>query len=265
MTRSKNARIARLRGAARLAVGPLAVASLALALGCNDSNSVGGDDLNGATITCETSQSTIGAGSAQGVLVSARVTRDGLAVTGGTVVFTSNIGDVNPDSVTTGSDGRATAVFSPPGTSGTAIITTAFNDTVAGTITSTCGVTVTGASSPRLSVSVIAPPSLAGLTINVRFNQVFLSLAPGGAVGVGPLSSAAAGCFTQSADLGGGMVRLVEACPNNIAVGGSEVARFTFNNSGPTQTVGDFAVTCEGVDVVGNVLPTTCTTALTQI
>jgi hypothetical protein len=179
------------------------------------------------------------------------------------VVFTSNIGDVAPDAVVTGADGRATAVFLPPGAGGIALITATVNDVVGGFASATCTVIVTGSTSPRLSVTVLSPATLAGLTVNVRFNAAFLSLAAGGAQALGPLASA--GCVTSSNEVGAGVLRLIEACTTERAVGGALVAQFTFDNIGPVQTAADFAVTCEGVDAASNFVATACGTQVTQL
>jgi len=246
-----------------LLAGALAAAGL-MTFGCadEDSTSVGGDFI---AILCELSRNSVSAGSAEGVLVGARVTRNGLPAAGEAVVFSSSIGDMVPDSVLTGVDGRATSRFLPPGTTGTAVITTTVSQGGVGVASTACSVSVSGSTDPRLSVSLVAPQMLTGLTVRVSYDAAILDIGPGGVQALGPLGDGGSGCVTQSNDDGFGTVTLVMACPVPRSAGGAEVGRFTFDTNGPVQVLSDFTVQCTGVDVTGSPVTTVCTAQVTQI
>jgi hypothetical protein len=247
-----------------LLAGAVAAAGL-LTFGCDEDEASTGTGAQFIAILCELSRNSVPAGSAQGVLVGGLVTSNGMPAGGQTVIFTSSIGDMVPDSVVTGVDGRATSTFIPPATPGSAVITTTVSQGGVGVASTACNVAVSGSTDPRLSVSLVAPQMLAGLTVRVTYNAAILDVAPGGVQAVGALADGAAGCVSQANDTGLGTVTLVMACPMIRSAGGAEVGRFTFDSSGTVQVLSDFTVQCTGVDLSGSPVGTVCTAQVTQI
>lgn len=245
------------------AVVALVAAVLALACDGNGGVRVVG---SGFTITCTVGASSVPAGSSAPVAVAALVTRDGLPVPGVSVAFTSTLGDVDPDVVITGSDGRAAASFAVPDLAGTAVVTARIVDGAASEqLTTTCIIEVTGAGDPRLTVSLVSPAQLAGLSLTIGFDPTVLVLPPGGAQPLGSLDDE--DCFSQVNSTTPGEVILELACPTFRTVGGTDVARFSFQHVGnaPAQTLADFSIECRGVNEAGQQVVTLCQTVVEQL
>lgn len=245
---------------APLAALPL-VALLVLAAGCDGNTEVTTAGRGALAVACETAGATLPSGSPTPLPVVFRVTRGGSVAAGESVVFTASAGDVTPDVASSAADGTATAAFFAPAAAGNVLVTARVTNPGEEAF-ATCTVGVMGTTNPRVSVSVTSPAQLAGLTVRVGYDSSILALALPGVEAVGPLATA--GCVSQTTDAAG-VATLLQACPDQRAVAGSEVARFTFANSGPVQTAGDFAVTCEGVDELGRQVATFCAVTVAQL
>lgn len=253
----------------RLAAAALVAAAAGGLLSCNDGD--GGNGTTGPgnpgplTVTCSLSAGTIPAGSPDGITVTATISRDGAAVAGQTVVFSTTLGAVTPDVVVSGADGKAVATFRASGQAGIAVITTrVFASVPQDQVGTTCSVTVTGATDPELAVTVSSPAQLAGIELTVTYDPSEVTLKEGGAQAKGTL--AAVDCFPIASDNGAGTTTLVVACPTMRAVSGTQVATFAFDNDGfATIVASDFGLQCVGYDEDGFQVAVACSKSVTQL
>ena len=101
-------------------LGLIAASSLALSLGCGSGGIGPGRLFN---ITCSVERMQVTAGSPDMILVTAVVTEGGSPADAVTVAFSTNLGEVTPDTVVTESAGRAIAFYQAPANeTGTAVI-----------------------------------------------------------------------------------------------------------------------------------------------
>lgn len=243
-----------------------ALLTLASLLGCGGTHTaepVGGQIE--ISITCSTSSSSVAAGSTSPVVITAVVLDRELGAPGYRVQFETDIGDVRPDGVFTNENGIARSNFFPPATPGG--FATIRATIISGTeeIVATCEISITASTSnPLLSVSVLTPDELAGLTVTIDYDASVVSLPANGVELLGEF--AANDCFSIVDDDGLGRVQIVVTCPTLRMAGGADALRLSFVNVGGTITgIEGFLISCTGVDEAGAVQPTLCSGRVTQI
>ena len=216
------------------------------------------------TISCTTADASVIIGSGPTEVI-ARVTRNGSPVAAQTVTFTTTRGTVSPASSTSDGSGDALSFFQASATAGTAIITARAVDSFNGEArTCTTNVAVTQPRDPRLSVQLLTPPLVAGLTIRVVYNSARVTLPSGAVYPLTPFT-AANGCYTIASDNDAGEVTLNMACATLRAPAG-DVARFEFEHvTGDELNVSDFSVTCTGFDERGAQVSAACSATVLQL